>query len=319
MNHKKFVTWMAAAIASLVVAIACPLLMSTPVTAQTAPPTPQVTTTVTSSSATANLRVYAAISLLEVLTDIENAYNNSTSTPKINFTNSLDSSGILLQNINYAPNQTAGIPDVFISAATSQMTSLQNAGQLASGWPQNIAKNRLVLVKPTTPTSPAPTGNAISSFSTLVNSSPTRTGIRGIAIGDPSTVPAGEYARQLLTNSDSTNCGGATYNTLLNNPAPNKIYFASNVRNVLSAVETKTLNGNTIDAGIVYATDKQVSTLTSQVGSAAAGSCLTTPIVYPEAVLNRSTNLTAANAFANFIINNSAAQNALTTRGFLLP
>ncbi|QLE55686.1 molybdate ABC transporter substrate-binding protein [Nostoc sp. TCL26-01] len=318
MNRKRVIVWIAGAITSLIVAIAFPFLMSSPVTAQTAPPTPQFTTTVTSASATANLRVYGAVSLLEVLTDLENAYNNSTSTPKINFTNSLDSSGILLQNINYAPNETAGIPDVFISAATSQMTSLQTAGKLASGWPQNIAKNRLVLIKPTTFTSPAPTGNAISSFSTLVNSPPTRAGIRGIAIGSPSTVPAGEYARQVLT-STASGCGGGTYNTLLNNPAPNKLYFATNVRNVLSAVETKTLNGNTIDAGIVYATDKQVSTLTSQVGSAAPSSCLTTPIVYPEAVLNRTTSATAANSFANFLFTNSAAQSALTNRGFLLP
>ncbi|BCL39016.1 molybdate ABC transporter substrate-binding protein [Nostoc sp. MS1] len=318
MKSKKFVTWIAAAIASLAVAIAFPFFMSTPVTAQTAPPTPQVTTNVTYPGATANLKVYAAISLLEVLTDIENAYNNSTNTPKINFTNSLDSSGILLQNIQYTPNETAGIPDVFISAATSQMTTLQTAGKLASGWPKNIAKNRLVLVKPSSPATPLPTGNAITSFSTLVNSSPTRTGIRGIAIGTPATVPAGEYARQVLTNSDATNCGGGTYNTLVNNPAPNKIFFASNVRNVLSAVETKTLNGNTIDAGLVYATDKQVSNLTTLVSTALA-SCLTTPIVYPEAVLTRTTNSTAANAFANFIVTDTNAKNSLTTRGFLLP
>lgn len=317
MKSKRFVTWMAAAIASLIVAIAFPFFVSTPVTAQTSPPTPQVTTTVTSPSATANLRVYAAISLLEVLTDLENAYNNSSNLPKINFSNSLDSSGVLLQNIQFTPNQTAGIPDVFISAATSQMNTLQSAGQLASGWPQNIARNTLVLVKPSSPATPLPTGNAITSFSTLVNSSPTRSGIRGIAIGTPSSVPAGEYARQVLT-STSTGCGGGTYNTLLNNPAPNKIFFASNVRNVLSAVETKTLSGNLIDAGIVYATDKQVSSLT-QLVSTAPGSCLTTPIVYPEAVLTRSTNLTAANAFANFVATNTAARSALTNRGFLAP
>jgi hypothetical protein len=70
MKSKRFVTWMAAAIASLVVAIAFPFFMSTPVTAQTAPPTLQVTTKVTYPGATANLKVYAAISLLEILTDI---------------------------------------------------------------------------------------------------------------------------------------------------------------------------------------------------------------------------------------------------------
>ncbi|MBD2450158.1 molybdate ABC transporter substrate-binding protein [Nostoc sp. FACHB-152] len=319
MSKKKFVTWMAGAIISLIVAIAFPTLISVPVTAQAAPPTPQFTTTVTSPSATASLSVYAASSLLEVLTDLENAYNNSTSTPKINFTNSLDSSGILLQNINYAPNETAGIPDVFISAATSQMNTLQTAGKLASGWPQNIARNRLVLIKPNTFNAPAPKGStAITNFSTLVNNSSSRTGIRGIVIGNPTSAPVGEYARQLLTNTSSS-CGAGTYNTLLNRPVPNKLYFASNARNVLRAVETKNLDGNIIDAGIVYATDKQVSTLSSQVGSSAPSSCLSTPIVYPEAVLKRTRRSTSANAFANFLINNQAARNTLTNRGFLLP
>lgn len=318
MNRKRLITWTAAAVTSLIVAIALPLLTLMPGVAQTAPPTPQYTTTVTSGSATANLKVYAAVSLLEVLTDLEKAYNNNGSTtPKINFTNSLDSSGILLQNINYAPNETAGIPDVFISAATSQMTSLQSAGKLATGWPQNVAKNKLVLIKPNTPTSPAPTpSNAISAFNTLLNGSG-RSGIRGIAIGDPSIVPAGAYAQQVLT-STGTGCGGGTYTTLLNNSAPNKLFFATNVRNVLSAVETKTLNSNVIDAGIVYSTDKQVSTLTTLVATSPS-TCLTTPIVYPEAVLTRSTSSTAANSFANFIRTNSAAQTALTNRGFLLP
>ena len=318
MKRKQFITWIAAAVTSLGLVIGLPLLSSTPVLAVT-------TTTVTTPAATANLKIYAAVSLTEVLTDIENAYNNDTTSstlPKINFTNSLDSSGILLNLINQTTptnNETNGIPDIFISAATTQMNSLQTAGKLATDlgtnyWPKTLATNRLVLIRPNTPASPAP-NPIVSNVNALTNVPLTR-GMRGVAIGDPATVPAGAYAKQVLENISST-CGAASYNTLLNSTTSNKLVFASNVRNVLSAVETQTLNTNVIDAGIVYKTDKQISTLTAQ-AQLIASSCHS-PIVYPLAVLKRTTSLSAANAFANYVLTNSTARTSLNNRGFGLP
>ncbi|MBD2437597.1 molybdate ABC transporter substrate-binding protein [Nostoc sp. FACHB-110] len=297
-QKRRFLSWIAVAVTSLVVVISLPLLINS--THQTA----QAITT---------LRVYAAVSLTEVIPEIESDYNAANPTAPITFVNTFDSSGALLNQINLPANESAGIPDIFISAATTQMNSLQSAGKLASGWPKTVATNRLVLIRPTTPTAPAPSP-AIAAFDQLTNGSG-RTGRRGIVIGDPATVPAGAYAREVL-QSTLTGCGGGTYNTLLNSTTTNKLVFASNVRNVLSAVQNKTLNGNVIDAGIVYTTDQRISNSTALI-TTAAQNCHSA-IVYPAAVLNRTTNLSAANSFANFL-SSTTARNRFTTRGFGVP
>ncbi|MBH8560780.1 molybdate ABC transporter substrate-binding protein [Nostoc sp. CENA67] len=301
-QRRRFLSWIAAAVASLALVIGLPLLTN---------PTTQT------AQATTTLRVYAAVSLTEVLPEIESAYNTANPGSAINFINTFDSSGALLNQINLSSNESAGIPDIFISAATTQMNSLQSAGKLASGWPVTIATNRLVLIRPSTPTSPAPSPT-ISTFDTLTNCStcsPARTGIRGIAIGDPATVPAGAYGQQVL-QSTLSGCGAGSYNTLLNSTTANKLVFASNVRNVLTAVQNKTLSGNTIDAGIVYITDQAISSGTTQT-ALAAQSCHNA-IVYPAAVLSRTTNLTAANSFANYL-SSSTARSKFTNRGFGVP
>ncbi|GBE93526.1 molybdenum ABC transporter, periplasmic molybdate-binding protein [Nostoc cycadae WK-1] len=295
------ITWIAAAITSLLLVIGLPLLNQTAEKAQAA----------------VTLRVFAAVSLSEVLPEIENDFIAANPSLGATFVNTFDSSGALLNQINLPANQSAGIPDIFISAATTQMNSLQTAGQLASGWPVTVATNRLVLIRPTTPTSPAPSPTiaGIDRLTNSTTSSPPRSGIRGIAIGDPATVPAGAYAQQAL-QSTLSGCGAGSYNTLLNSTTANKLVFASNVRNVLTAVQNKTLSGNTIDAGLVYTTDQRISNTTTFI-TTVAQNCHSS-IVYPAAVLNRTTNLTAATSFANFL-SSSTARGRLTARGFGTP
>ncbi|BAY19428.1 molybdenum ABC transporter, periplasmic binding protein [Anabaenopsis circularis NIES-21] len=295
------ITWIAAAITSLLLVVGLPLLNQTAEKAQAA----------------VTLRVFAAVSLSEVLPEIENDFIAANPSLGATFVNTFDSSGALLNQINLPANQSAGIPDIFISAATTQMNSLQTAGQLASGWPVTVATNRLVLIRPTTPTSPAPSPTiaGIDRLTNSTTSSPPRTGIRGIAIGDPATVPAGAYAQQAL-QSTLSGCGAGSYNTLLNSTTANKLVFASNVRNVLAAVQNKTLSGNTIDAGLVYTTDQRISNTTTFI-TTVAQNCHSS-IVYPAAVLNRTTNLTAATSFANFL-SSSTARGRFTTRGFGTP
>ncbi|BBD61921.1 molybdenum ABC transporter, periplasmic binding protein [Nostoc sp. HK-01] len=300
-RRRGLITWIAAAITSLLLVIGLPLLNQTAEKAQAA----------------VTLRVFAAVSLSEVLPEIENDFIAANPSLGATFVNTFDSSGALLNQINLPANQSAGIPDIFISAATTQMNSLQTAGQLASGWPVTVATNRLVLIRPTTPTSPAPSPTiaGIDRLTNSTTSSPPRSGIRGIAIGDPATVPAGAYAQQAL-QSTLSGCGAGSYNTLLNSTTANKLVFASNVRNVLTAVQNKTLSGNTIDAGLVYTTDQRISNSTTFI-TTVAQNCHSS-IVYPAAVLNRTTNLTAATSFANFL-SSSTARGRLTARGFGTP
>ena len=101
-----------------------------------------------------------------------------------------------------------------------------------------------------------------------------------IAMGEPASVPAGEYGRQVLTALG------------LWERVQTRLVFAKDVRHVLTYVE----NGDA-DAGIVYATD--VSEKVRVVETAPESSH--DPVVYPIAVLKQSRNPEAARAFVEYL------------------
>jgi molybdate transport system substrate-binding protein len=111
--------------------------------------------------------------------------------------------------------------------------------------------------------------------------------VKKIAIGEPRSVPAGQYAEEVLKNLK-----------IWQQVRPNLV-LASNVRQVLAFVES----GNA-DAGLVYATDAKVSNRIRQVATAPEN--LHSPIVYPVAVLKSSKNVAAAREYVQFLANNSA-------------
>ncbi|WP_228038810.1 molybdate ABC transporter substrate-binding protein [Nostoc sp. LEGE 12450] len=254
------------------------------------------------ASSTTTLNVYAAVSLTNALNAIKTQYQNAN--PTVNVVYTFGASGTLLSQIQ------AGAPaDIFISAATDQIDVLQNASpsKLVAGSRKNVVRNRLVLIAPTTP--PVSAGSAaLTSFNGLTNAN-----ITGIAIGDytgtPPLVPAGNYTKQVLTSR-------GIFTTL----SP-KLYLASNVRNVLTAVENKTLLvggvNKTIDAGAVYKTDAAISNKVRVVQTA-----LTTesdPIVYPLGILTRTTVLTTAQSFSNYLTGTTAQNIFKNNYGFLAP
>ncbi|WP_335132748.1 molybdate ABC transporter substrate-binding protein [Nostoc sp.] len=254
------------------------------------------------ASSTTTLRVFAAVSLTNALNDIKTQYQSAN--PSVSIVYTFGASGTLLSQI-----QAGAAADIFISAATDQMDVLQNAtpSKLVSGSRKNIVKNRLVLIAPTTP--PVSAGSAaLTSFNGLTN-----TNITGIAIGDytgtPPLVPAGNYAKQVLTSRG-----------IFTTVSP-KTYLASNVRNVLTAVENKTLVvggvSKTIDAGAVYKTDAAISTKVRVVETA-----LTTesdPIVYPLGILANTTVLSTAQSFSTYLSGTTAQNIFKNTYGFILP
>ncbi|MBN3958843.1 molybdate ABC transporter substrate-binding protein [Nostoc sp. NMS8] len=284
MNRRRLIAWIATAVTSMMLVIGFQFVNLSP------------------ANSTTTLRVFAASSLTNAMNDIKTQYQ--TANPSVSIVYTFGASGTLLSQI-----QGGAVADIFISAATDQMDVLQNAtpSKLVSGSRKNIVKNRLVLIAPTTP--PVSAGSAaLTSFNGLTNAN-----ITGIAIGDytgtPPVVPAGNYAKQVLTSRG-----------IFTTVSP-KTYLASNVRNVLTAVENKTLVvggvSKTIDAGAVYKTDAAISTKVRVVETA-----LTTesdPIVYPLGILANTTVLSTAQSFSTYLSGTTAQNIFKNTYGFILP
>ncbi|MBD2516584.1 molybdate ABC transporter substrate-binding protein [Nostoc sp. FACHB-973] len=284
MNRRRLIAWMATAVASMMLVIGLQFVNLSP------------------ANSTTTLNVFAAVSLTNALNDIKTQYQSAN--PSVNIVYTFGASGTLLSQI-----QAGATADIFISAATDQMDVLQNAtpSKLVAGSRKNIVKNRLVLIAPTTP--PVSAGSAaLTSFNGLTNAN-----ITGIAIGDytgtPPLVPAGNYAKQVLTSRG-----------IFSTVSP-KTYLASNVRNVLTAVENKTLVvggvNKTIDAGAVYKTDAAISSKVRVVETA-----LTTesdPIVYPLGILANTTVLSTAQSFSTYLSGTTAQNIFKNTYGFILP
>ncbi len=208
--------------------------------------------------------------------ETEAAYKQSRA--NLNFANNFGSSGILAEQIDQ------GAPvDVFISAAAKPMDDLQAKGMLVAGTRRNLLRNTLVLI--------APLDSKLRSFQGLTDQS-----IRLIALGDPASVPAGQYGRETLAALHLLDLLGA------------KFVLAKDVRQVLTYVET----GNA-DAGLVYATDAEISGKVRIV--AEAPEWAHESIVYPAAVIKGSHHEAASRAFVEFL-GTPAAQAIFKQRGF---
>ena len=110
-----------------------------------------------------------------------------------------------------------------------------------------------------------------------------------IAIGDPESVPAGKYAKEILTNL-------GVYNEV-----EKKASLGASVTEVLSWVAE-----GSADAGIVYATDAQTENTNGddkevEVVATAEDSMMQTQVVYPVGVVSASTHKDEAKAFEDFL------------------
>jgi ABC-type molybdate transport system substrate-binding protein len=130
------------------------------------------------AAAAETFRVAAAISLKEAMTQIIDQYQSATG-DKVEL--NLGSSGQLATEI-----KTGAEIDVFVSAATKQIDDLAKAGVVDGRTRRNVASNELVLIVP-------PEAKALPrSFEALA-------AVREkVAVGEPRTVPAGQYAAQVF-------------------------------------------------------------------------------------------------------------------------
>jgi len=226
----------------------------------------------------AEINVYAAASLTDVMKEIASAYEKESS-DKILF-NFGASSLLARQIIERAP------ADIFIWADEAKMDELAKAGQIATETRRDLLSNLLVIVVP------SDSKLVIASPEVLVTKS------QKIAVADPRAVPAGIYTKEYLTRLG-----------LWQKLEP-KIVPTENVRAALAAVES----GN-VDAGFVYKTDANIS---SKVRVAFTVAVEQGPqIRYPVALITEAKDKSAAARFLGYL-QSANARKTFERYGFIV-
>lgn len=225
-----------------------------------------------------DLLVSAAASLQDVAEELKDIFEKKHANVVITY--NFASSGALQKQIE------EGAPaDLFISAGKSQMDALAEKGLLLENSRKDLLGNELVLI--------AGKDSNITGFEDLTGSA-----VDKIAVGEPSSVPVGQYSKETLTAMN-----------LWEQLEP-KMVLAKDVRQVLTYVES----GN-VEAGLVYRTDAMISKDVKIVAAAPAGS--SKPIVYPMAVIKETKHQKEAEEFADFL-QSSEAGAAFEKYGFIV-
>ena len=227
------------------------------------------------------VRVAAAISLKEALTEVAAAYK-AEGRGEVEFT--FGSSGQLQAQIEY------GAPlDAFVSAAHRHVDELVEAKHADGASKRVVAGNRLVLITGAGAEAPP------SGFNDLADPRHRR-----VAVGEPKTVPAGQYAAQTLAALKLTEA------------LKGRVVYGANVRQVLDYVER-----GEVSAGIVYATDALESGDRVRVVESAPPDTHD-PIEYPAVLLSGNRRREPAAAFLEYLTAEKARA-VLTRRGFTTP
>lgn len=185
--------------------------------------------------------------------------------PDITVDLTFDSSGKLQTQI-----EEGMAADVFMSAAKKQMNALVEKGLINQDTVCDLLENKIVLI--------VPAGNeqGMIAFEDITKA-------EMIAVGDPESVPAGQYAKEALTQLG------------LWEEVKAKCSLGTNVTEVLNWVAEKNAQ-----AGIVYATDAKTTKDVEIIASAPEGS-LQKPVIYPVAPLKDSKYAKEAQLFIEFL------------------
>lgn len=193
--------------------------------------------------------------------------------PQITVKGTYDSSGKLQTQIEEGLEA-----DVFMSAAVKQMKALDEGGWIASETVVDLLENKIVLIVP------AGQEEGITAFEEIVKAD-------SIALGDPESVPAGQYAREALLRLGLWEDVSA------------KASFGTNVTEVLNQVAEASA-----DAGIVYATDAAGMADKVSVVAQAPEAGLSDKVIYPVAVVKGTAHREAADCFVKFLTSQEAIE-----------
>lgn len=165
--------------------------------------------------------------------------------------------------------------DVFMSAATQQMDALTEEGFVDGESVTDLLENQIVLI------TSAENELGLAEFTDITKADT-------IAIGDPASVPAGQYAQETLTSL-------GIWDEVLA-----KSSLGTNVTEVLNWVAE-----GSAQAGIVYATDAATTDNVKVIAQAPEGS-LAEPAIYPVGLVSASAHQEEAQAFLDFLQSDEA-------------
>ncbi len=224
----------------------------------------------TDSKAKVELNISAAASLQDSCGELETLYE--TQNPQVDLIFNFAGSGTLQQQIE------EGSPcDLFISAAQKQMDALAKKGLLDKSTRLDLLSNQLVLI--------APVNSEINNLNDLTKDNL----VKQIGLGEPQSVPAGNYAQEVLTNMQ------------LWDQLKDKMVYGKDVTQVLTYVES----GN-VEAGFVYLSDTANANNIKIIAS--IDQEYFTPIIYPAAILAQTQNPKQAQDFLDFLQTEQAGE-----------
>lgn len=210
--------------------------------------------------------------LVAAAASLKNAYEDKLipmfeeANPGVTVKGTYDSSGKLQTQIEEGLDA-----DVFMSAAKKQMIALDEEGMIASDTITDLLENKIVLI--------VPSGNEkkLEKFEDIEKAD-------SIALGDPASVPAGQYSEEALTNLG------------IWDKIQDKVSFGTNVTEVLNQVAAASA-----DAGIVYATDAASMADKVEVVAEAPEGSLSEKVIYPVAVVKGTAHEEVAKEFVAFL------------------
>lgn len=236
--------------------------------------------TICSLASAAEITVSAAASLTDAFKDIGKAFEQVRPGSRVVF--NFGASGQLLQQI------VAGAPvDVFASADLETMDRAVKQALVAEESRLMFARNELVVA------TPAASSLVLNRLGDLAGAD-----VKRIALGNPDSVPAGKYARDVLVTAR------------LWSDLQERFVFTQNVRQALDYVAR-----GEVDAAFVYRTDAIVAVNRAKIAFITKTE---TPVLYPAAVVKDSSNAADAAAFVQFL-RGEAAQRILEQYGFGRP
>lgn len=235
-------------------------------------------------SVSGRISVFAAASLADAFAEMADAFGQAYPGARVQFS----FAGTPTLRLQLEQGARA---DVFASADESQMAMAVESGLVSS--PRIMTGNRLIV---------AVARESRDRVLTLGNLR--RPGLR-LVLAQPE-VPAGAYARQILTALVADPAYGPGYDTAV---LRNLVSLESNVRQILAKLEL-----GEVDVGIVYVSDLR-SEAARGLSAIEIPQRFNVDVVYPIAVTRESQNPEAARAFVDFVLS-TEGQRILLKHGF---